>query len=106
MTILEMPQPKEHLHICPECGIGILIDSTVTYTFPFGFGPNQIRLPVTHVAGVCQNPKCQWILCDYRAERAIELAISTYEQDAQTIQGANEPTKREPPSNQDPTRNT
>jgi hypothetical protein len=71
MTILQTPV---RVHPCPECGVGLLEDRLITYKIPY----DHEDLPVQHIAKVCQNPKCNMIMTDSRAEFAQERAIRAY----------------------------
>lgn len=75
MTVIEMQRREPSP--CPECGVGLLADQLITYTFPYG----EATIRVEHMALVCQNLKCRNIVCDARAEIAQEHAITAHVQE-------------------------
>lgn len=92
MTILQMHNRDGHP--CPDCGIGVLKAELVRYFIPY----DHEKLPVEHLAMVCQNLECHRILCDSRAEAARVKAVHEYVQN----KGDNEPSIQQPDSPEDP----
>jgi hypothetical protein len=71
-NLIEMPNRR----YCPDCGGSNIQEMEVTYQFPYGY--HRVRITVSHLAGVCQDPACECIITDWRAHKAQNRSIAEY----------------------------